>query len=80
MNPDQFTIAAERMEIIIIFFCVLGIGIQAGLLYLMFGKVLIPISRSLCNFLDAKSWNIDHQYKPRPAHEPEPDSRYTPRS
>ena len=54
------------MEIIVIFFFVLAIGLQAGLLYLMFGKVLIPITRALCNFLNAKAWNIDHQYTARP--------------
>ena len=63
-----------------IVFFVLALSIQAGLLYLMFGKVLIPISCSLCNFLDAKSWNIDHQYKSRPGHELESDSRYKPSS
>jgi hypothetical protein len=57
---------------------VLQVGMVAGLLYLMFGKVLIPVARSLCNFLDAKAWSMDHQYKPRPGHEPESDLRYRP--
>jgi hypothetical protein len=36
------------------------------LVYLTFGRVLIPLARSLCNFLDAQAWHVDHQYKTRP--------------
>ena len=82
MNPnlifEQSTVALQRMEFIEIFFGVLAIGLVAVWFYLLFGRVLIPVARSLCNFLDAKAWNIDHQNKSRPGQEPESDSRDMP--
>ena len=75
MNPEvlfqQYTVFLQRLELEVIIVSLLLIGINAGLIYLMFGKVLIPITRALCNFLDAKAWDTDHQRKQRPADPPD---------
>jgi hypothetical protein len=87
MTPEAFqqmTIAFERFEtitiVVVVAVSLLGLAFQAVVLYLMFGKVLIPISRSLCNYLDAQSWHVDHQYRPRPGREDKSDSRYQPKA
>ena len=65
MNPEvlfqQYTVFLQRLGLELIIVSLLVIAINAGLIYLMFGKVLIPITRALCNFLNAKAWHIDHQ-------------------
>lgn len=83
MNPDlifqQLTVALQRTEILMIAFWVLFLALQSLILYLTFGKVLIPLTRSVCNYLDAQAWNIDHRYTARPGHEPKSDDHYMPR-
>jgi hypothetical protein len=94
MNPDQafqqWTIAMQRIETIIIVSWVVAallfLLFNGVVLYLTFGRVLIPLSRSLCNYLDAQAWHVDHQYKSRPGVEKGvidksgAESRYMPKS
>jgi hypothetical protein len=87
MMPDalqQFSIAVERFQTILILWTALWLllvpAFTGAALYLTFGRVLIPLTRSLCNFLDAHAWHVDHQYRTRPGHgEQDPDSRYMPK-
>jgi hypothetical protein len=87
MNPElyfqQWTVAMERAEttfiVTMIVIALVALAVNGFILYLTFGKVLIPLTRSVCNYLDAKSWAADHQYKPRPGHEPQSDSHYMPK-
>jgi hypothetical protein len=68
---QQYIVFLQRLELEVIIMSLFMIGIQAGLIYLMFGKVLIPITRALCNFLNAKAGYIDPQRKDRYAAPPD---------
>lgn len=85
MNPEFFQEAVAELHrsqttawIIVGVGFLLALALNGFLFYLTFYRVLIPLTRSLCGFLDAHAQPSD-QHNPKPITAPPSDSRYMPK-